>query len=626
MRRFTQRGPCPICGGFDSQPRGKEQRCHGFLSDDGKYAHCTRGEHAGGLLINANSATYAHRLDGDCNCGVRHGSDGGMKSTMASSKRTIAATYDYRDANGKFLFQVVRWVPKGFQQRRPDGRGDWIWNRGGIDPVPYRLPELLAAEPAEVVFLPEGEADVENLGRLGLLATTNPGGAGKWRQEYSEYLRGRSVAILPDNDKPGHDHAEMIAKSLVGVASSVKVVKLPDLPEKGDVSDWLEVGGTIDQLRGLLEQTAVYKTGEEIHSASYRERFRAERKALRFRTAAEVIREAPSEVKWLVKPWVAEGCLTMLTGKVKAAGKTTFAMHMVAAVLDGTPFLGEATSKTPVVYLTEQPSGSLVEALKKAGLDHQDLALLRFDQTFGHDWQEIVESAIAECRSRGAKLLVIDTLAQFTRLPGDSENNAGAALSAVEPLQRALADGIAVLVIMHERKSGGEVSDSGRGSSAFAGVADVVLTLQRPQSNTPTNVREIRALSRFSATPSELVIELTPGGYIARGLRADVATAEAEKKVLALLPDNEMKAMSLEDITAATGVSRPVAQTVLRFSGIERVGQGVKGNPYRYYKPKIHSAGNTILIGQKEIPPSSEGDADLVAVRNLDGEFEEGFL
>ena len=147
MKRFTRRRPCPICRGFDSQQRGKEQRCHGFLSDDGHYAHCAREEHAGGLPINAISATYAHRLDGDCNCGVRH--DGGSARKMADgTPRSIVATYDYRDGNFKRLYQVVRQEPKSFYQRRPDGAGGWINNLNGVERVLYRLPELMTADPA----------------------------------------------------------------------------------------------------------------------------------------------------------------------------------------------------------------------------------------------------------------------------------------------------------------------------------------------------------------------------------------------------------------------------------------------------------------------------------------------
>lgn len=140
---------------------------------------------------------------------------------QASSR--IVATYDYTDENGKLLFQVCRFEPKKFSQRRPDGRSGWIWNLQGVRRVLYRLPEVVKAEQ---VFVCEGEKDADRLRSLGLVATTAPMGAGKWRPEYSEALRGKHVVILPDADEPGREHARQVAASLHGVAASVKVVNL----------------------------------------------------------------------------------------------------------------------------------------------------------------------------------------------------------------------------------------------------------------------------------------------------------------------------------------------------------------------------------------------------------------
>jgi len=164
-----------------------------------------------------------------------------------------AVTYDYADEQGNLLFQVVRKPGKVFQQRRPDGKDGWIWNLEGVRRVPYRLPQLLAADPSQWVFVPEGERDVNNLSLLGLVATTNPGGAGKWREEFSPYFKGRKVAILPDNDTPGQAHAQDVARKLTGHAAETRLVNLPGLPPGGDVSDWLAQGHTAEELVGLVE-------------------------------------------------------------------------------------------------------------------------------------------------------------------------------------------------------------------------------------------------------------------------------------------------------------------------------------------------------------------------------------
>ncbi len=164
----------------------------------------------------------------------------------------IEATYSYRDEQGKLLYQVCRCTGKQFRQRQPDGRGGWTWNLKDVRRVLYRLPDLVAS-PDATVYVPEGEKDVEQLFSGGLVATTNSGGAGKWRKDYAEALRGRKVIILPDNDEPGRKHAEQVAKSLRRVARSVKVLELPGLPEKGDISDWLDAGHTIAELQALAE-------------------------------------------------------------------------------------------------------------------------------------------------------------------------------------------------------------------------------------------------------------------------------------------------------------------------------------------------------------------------------------
>ena len=169
------------------------------------------------------------------------------------TKSKIVATYDYCDEGGKLLFQVVRKEPKTFRQRKPQNGTNgppWTWSVKGVRKVPYHLPELLSKD--GTVFIPEGEKDVDNLTAAGLLATCNAGGAGKWTADLSPHLRDREVVILPDNHKTGRDHGEDVARALVGIASSVKVVELPDLPHKGDVSDWLANGGNVSELSTLV--------------------------------------------------------------------------------------------------------------------------------------------------------------------------------------------------------------------------------------------------------------------------------------------------------------------------------------------------------------------------------------
>jgi 5S rRNA maturation endonuclease (ribonuclease M5) len=184
--------------------------------------------------------------------------------------KRIVATYDYHTADGKFVFQVVRCEPKSFSQRRPDGAGKWIWNRRGIALVPYHLPALLAHRHGQV-FVVEGEKDVEALERIGLTATCNPGGAAKapegdqpykakWPVSFADYFRAKDVVVIPDNDEAGRPHAEAVAANLHGTAARVRVLALPGLGTKGDVSDWLKAGGNREQLLALADAAPEYGT------------------------------------------------------------------------------------------------------------------------------------------------------------------------------------------------------------------------------------------------------------------------------------------------------------------------------------------------------------------------------
>lgn len=189
------------------------------------------------------------------------GQDFGINGSGSSKKEKgrIVATYDYTDEKGNLLFQVVRSEPKDFKQRRPDGKGGWIWNMEGVELVLYRSPEV---RKAERVLIPEGEKDVDNLREKGFTATTAAGGAEKWIEPYNDSLAGRDVILLPDSDQVGFKHVQKIAASLNGVARSIKILELPGLKEKQDVSDWIEAGGTKEELERLIAECPPWEPEE----------------------------------------------------------------------------------------------------------------------------------------------------------------------------------------------------------------------------------------------------------------------------------------------------------------------------------------------------------------------------
>lgn len=265
-QRFRKGFTCPVCGGHKDLAPGKGERCWGFDSGDG-WLHCAREEHAGQAPFNAPSATYAHRREG-CGCGVPHvdGSGGGpppSRRLAAVGARRIVTTYDYTDERGERLYQKVRYVPKDFRLRRPHPTeaGEWLYKLDDPDHgirtrrVPYRLPQLLAADPDRPVDVPEGEKDVESLVALGLVATCEcegapePGQTMKWRPEYTAALRGRHVRFYPDNDDQGRYRVQQIAPVVATVAASVTIVEIPAAYK--DVSDYLAAGHTREDLERL---------------------------------------------------------------------------------------------------------------------------------------------------------------------------------------------------------------------------------------------------------------------------------------------------------------------------------------------------------------------------------------
>jgi uncharacterized protein (DUF927 family) len=236
------RAPCPIHNGkrdsFSVNRETGEWFCH---------SSCGRGGSIFDLEAAISGVDFTHAREEVFRIVGRASSNG-------SAKR-IVAEYNYTDEEGRLLYQCVRYTPKDFRQRRPDGHGGWVWNVNDVRRVLYRLPEILAAP---TVFVVEGEKDADSLVSLGVAATCNVGGAGKWRKQYAETLRAKQVISIPDADEPGRKHAAAVLRSLEGVARSVKLLPMPGAK---DVTEWIERGGTLEMLTQLVEQSAPWKGG-----------------------------------------------------------------------------------------------------------------------------------------------------------------------------------------------------------------------------------------------------------------------------------------------------------------------------------------------------------------------------
>jgi putative DNA primase/helicase len=270
QRRAAEwRGACPIHRGKDDnfavEPQTGRWFCHSTCGRGGGILELEDALSGGDFptrkaevlrLVGRIEPEYRHH-------GIRtNGNSAGTaptKPTGTAGGWPEAARYSYVDRDGTLLFEVIRYLKpdgdKGFKQRQPDGRGGWVWNLDGVERVPYRLPKLLNAE---TVYLPEGEKDVHTLEAWGLVASCNSGGSGKSTlyAGWTDYFRGRHIVVLPDNDEPGRKHAAAIAAALLSVAASLRIVELPGLPAKGDVTDWRDAGGTFEQFRELTAAAA----------------------------------------------------------------------------------------------------------------------------------------------------------------------------------------------------------------------------------------------------------------------------------------------------------------------------------------------------------------------------------
>src|SRR5215204_6068691 len=218
----------------------------------------------------------------------RPGPRAGKQTTARGLQGTIEAIYDYVNLAGELVFQVVRYKdPKDFRQRTPNGSGGWIWSVKDIKPLPlYHLPEVVKAVSAKVpVTVLEGEKDVDRArDELGITATTCPEGADKWDPTHSQYLRGADVVLVPDNDGPGCKHMESVGRELLKVARSVKLLELPGLGDGGDLSDWIDAGGTAKEYRALVKEAPLFLHHQGMESDE-------ERKPLSM-SVAEFIAEA----------------------------------------------------------------------------------------------------------------------------------------------------------------------------------------------------------------------------------------------------------------------------------------------------------------------------------------------
>ncbi|MFC2024316.1 AAA family ATPase [Chloroflexota bacterium] len=485
-------------------------------------------------------------------------------------QREIEVVYQYTDANGK-LFEVVRFKPKAFAQRRPDGAGGYIWDLKGIAPTLYHQDKLKQViDSGTPIYVVEGERDCDNLWAVGLVSTTNPMGAEKWRPEHSETLKGASVIVLPDKDAPGQRHAEKVAASLHGKAKSIKVVELPDrngLRVK-DVSDWLAAGGSRAELERLTSETPEWEPPSGIAQAHFC-----------LTRLSDLLQEPVEDITYIWDNTLIRGGLSILAAKPKV-GKSTLARNLAVAVAEGeTSFLERSiTTSGPVVYLALEDKRSEVKKhFERMGATDE---LPIFVHT-GSAPEKAIDELRKAVMEHQAVMAIVDPLQRLVRIP--DLNDYSVVSLALEPLMQIARDTNCHLLLIHHATKGinRESGDSILGSTAIFGSVDCALIMKRSES-----YRTIESIQRYGEDLPRTVLTFDVGTGLTSsgGSLEDVELAKCGEAILALLVEHEMvEAEIKEGITDHKGgiVSKSL-RLLCQGGKIQRQGLGKKGDPYLY--------------------------------------------
>lgn len=437
-------------------------------------------------------------------------------------KFEVVRSWEYVDENGDVVIRVCRMEngevgsdgrpKKTYRQCRPHA-GAWAWGvRAGIyfkgrdgdwyptkDPsrgttvelpdarlVPYRLPELIEAISNDlIVFVTEGEKAADRLWDLGVPATTNPMGAGKWPETFGEFFRDANVVILPDNDEPGRKHRDLVGASLLDFTRLVRTLDLPGLREKEDVAEWLDAGGTPEALYGLVKAAARPFGGEPFVS-----RFNAV-------TWRDLDLPGP-EHEWLIKGVLTRAERSMVAGPSQS-GKTFLVLDMAFAICRGVPWMGRRSLRGGVIYQAGE-GGKGVKKRIRAYRQHHSLSL-NDDMPFVllpksidlYSKNDQTDDFIKECRhwaktfSIPLELVIIDTFSAAT--PGANENaseDVGPVLARCERIAEELR--CSVMLVHHMNAA----NNKPRGHTSIFANLDNVLTVNPVEGLSDADRRIIR--------------------------------------------------------------------------------------------------------------------------------------
>lgn len=481
------------------------------------------------------------------------------RNAPSSDQKRLVATYDYRKADGSLAYQVLRYQPKTFRFRRPDPADPtrWIWNIKGADKVPYRLPQIMAADRRTPIWIVEGEKDAERLARCGLVATTSSTGAGKWPPEISAHFQGRTVFIIPDNDDSGRSHAEKVAGHLSGHAASIRIVELPNLPPKGDVSDFLDGGGRPEDLSRLSAEASEFDSRLPVSIGLQQD----PRVAGFIDPIRSWVGRTPPDREWVIPGWIPRGTVTVLFGD-GGTGKSLVAQQLVTSVTTGRPWFGLQAERMKTLVVSCEDDGDELHRRQIAINAAMDIDMEDIDGQFVWDrtgqenflatydlsgdvgaTTDFYELLLAKCRSNGVQFVVIDTAADVF---GGNENIRAHVNHFLKAVLGRLAKAIdgSVLLLAHPSVTGMATKSGLSGSTAWNAAVRSRLYLTRPETEPEEDAdQDIRILERtkanYARAGDHLSVKWEEGAFVldapAFGLVASINRNRAEQAFLECL-------------------------------------------------------------------------------------------
>lgn len=528
-QRWRREKPCPICEGHPDLPQGQSERCWGFESRSGKVAYCTREELAGDLEPDGE-AGFPHQLTGPCGCGEQHGWPEGAESEPA----------------GRDLPPMVAEANLIASLRE---RGDLDWFRG--QGVQLRFFGHL------LTFMDEYVRESGEMPSVMVLQEHED----TFRPTIAVPAKGWALREWREADKNARASAAMEA-----------VLKAHQ-------------GKPTELLRALVAEAESLDLSKD-----------ASPKTLALHSGADILAMEEARRDWLVKPFIARHTLTVIFADAKA-GKSTWLGCALKAMSHGLPFMDAPTRPARTVYLTEEPLPYLQEQIETLGLgETEDIQWAYLAETVerGLDrWDEIIAAAETALTETDAEHLVIDTVSQWGEV--EDEWDAAQWKRALTPLHRIAGRGVAVTLVHHSRKSGGSIRDAARGSGHLLAAGGILIYLQLLKEGDESDPRrKVTAVGKAAGLPTPTtVVEWDGASHIeVLGSAAEANGAERMQRMLRLLPPVDGEPIEVEAVREAfeeAHGSPPGAKTVKKAldsmvdgGTVERLGKGVKGDPYVY--------------------------------------------